>query len=66
MIVLNFVGDLTEVQLPVDYLSKKIKGFAFITYMIPENAVRAFTTLDGTSFMVNENEEIGTILEGFK
>ena len=46
-------GPLTEVHLPVDTLTKKTKGFAFITYMIPEHAVKAFSELDGTSFMVN-------------
>lgn len=44
-------GLLTEIHLPIDPLIKKIKGFAFITYMIPEHAVKAFTSLDGTSFM---------------
>jgi RNA recognition motif-containing protein len=43
-------GPLTEVHLPLDKLSKMVKGFAFITYVIPENAVQAFTKLDGTSF----------------
>ncbi|CAG2241255.1 MRD1 [Mytilus edulis] len=45
-------GPLTETHLPIDTLTKKLKGFAFITYMMPEHAVRAFTFLDGTSFMV--------------
>ncbi|CAC5419503.1 MRD1 [Mytilus coruscus] len=44
-------GPLTETHLPIDTLTKKLKGFAFITYMMPEHAVRAFTFLDGTSFM---------------
>ena len=43
-------GPLAEVTLPVDRLTKKIKGFAFITYVMPENAVEAFGKLDGTSF----------------
>ncbi|XP_071789462.1 probable RNA-binding protein 19 [Asterias amurensis] len=43
-------GPLTEVNLPIDSLTKKIKGFAFITFMMPEHAVKAFTELDGTTF----------------
>ncbi|XP_041348002.1 probable RNA-binding protein 19 isoform X2 [Gigantopelta aegis] len=43
-------GPLTEVNLPVDRLTKKIKGFAHITFMMPEHAVTAFTQLDGTVF----------------
>ena len=46
------VGPLTETSLPVDSLTKKIKGFAFITYMIPEHAVKAYTQLDGKVFQV--------------
>ncbi|XP_068166711.1 probable RNA-binding protein 19 [Antennarius striatus] len=43
-------GPLSEVHFPIDGLSKKPKGFAFITYMIPENAVTALTQLDGHIF----------------
>ncbi|XP_038059469.1 probable RNA-binding protein 19 [Patiria miniata] len=43
-------GPLTEVNLPIDPLTKKIKGFAFITFMMPEHAVKAFTDLDGKTF----------------
>ena len=45
-------GPLTEVNLPIDSFTKKIKGFAHITYMIPEHAVKAFTELDGKIFQV--------------
>ncbi|KAK3084206.1 hypothetical protein FSP39_010039 [Pinctada imbricata] len=44
-------GPITEVHVPIDSLTKKTKGFAFVTFMIPEHAVRAFSALDGTSFM---------------
>ncbi|XP_033112126.1 probable RNA-binding protein 19 [Anneissia japonica] len=44
-------GPLTEVNLPIDSLTKKVKGFAFITYMMPEHAVKAFSELDGSIFM---------------
>ncbi|XP_022101109.1 probable RNA-binding protein 19 [Acanthaster planci] len=43
-------GPLTEMNMPIDPLTKKIKGFAFITFMMPEHAVKAFTDLDGKTF----------------
>ncbi|KAJ3022223.1 hypothetical protein HKX48_006745 [Thoreauomyces humboldtii] len=43
-------GPLTEAHIPIDKLTKKPKGYAFILYLLPEHAVRAFTTLDGTIF----------------
>nr|CAH0113144.1 unnamed protein product [Daphnia galeata] len=43
-------GPLAETHLPIDKHSRKIKGFAFVTYVIPEHAVRAYTALDGTAF----------------
>lgn len=47
-------GPLSEVLFPIDNLTKKPKGFAFITYMIPENAVTALAQLDGHIFQVFE------------
>lgn len=47
-----FTGPLSEVHFPIDNLTKKPKGFAFITYMIPENAVTALAQLDGHVFQV--------------
>ncbi|XP_056131196.1 probable RNA-binding protein 19 [Lampris incognitus] len=43
-------GPLSEVLSPIDNLTKKSKGFAFVTYMIPENAVTALAQLDGHIF----------------
>ncbi|XP_061117388.1 probable RNA-binding protein 19 [Conger conger] len=43
-------GPLSEVHFPIDSLTKKPKGFAFITYMIPEHAVTALADLDGHIF----------------
>ncbi|CAN9513262.1 unnamed protein product [Ophioblennius macclurei] len=43
-------GPLSEVLFPIDNLTKRPKGFAFITYMIPENAVMALAQLDGHIF----------------
>lgn len=31
-------------------MTRKVKGFAFVTYVMPENAVKAYTQLDGTTF----------------
>jgi len=44
-------GPLTETSVPVDRLTRKYKGFAFVTFMMPEHAVAAFSALDSTSFM---------------
>lgn len=45
-------GPLSDVLFPIDTLTKRPKGFAFITYMIPENAVTALAQLDGHIFQV--------------
>lgn len=45
------LGPLSEVHFPIDSLTKKPTGFAFVTYMIPENAVSALA-LDGHVFQV--------------
>uniref|UniRef100_A0AAX7SV11 Probable RNA-binding protein 19 n=1 Tax=Astatotilapia calliptera TaxID=8154 RepID=A0AAX7SV11_ASTCA len=43
-------GPLSDVLFPIDTLTKRPKGFAFVTYMIPENAVTALAQLDGHIF----------------
>uniref|UniRef100_A0A3Q3X5K8 Probable RNA-binding protein 19 n=1 Tax=Mola mola TaxID=94237 RepID=A0A3Q3X5K8_MOLML len=43
-------GPLSEIHFPIDGLTTKPKGFAFVTYMIPENAVTALAQLDGHIF----------------
>uniref|UniRef100_A0A4W6GAC2 Probable RNA-binding protein 19 n=1 Tax=Lates calcarifer TaxID=8187 RepID=A0A4W6GAC2_LATCA len=43
-------GPISEVLFPIDNLTKRPKGFAFVTYMIPENAVTALAQLDGHIF----------------
>ncbi|NXV45520.1 RBM19 protein, partial [Uria aalge] len=43
-------GPLSEIHFPIDRLTKKSKGFAFITYMIPEHAVKAYAEMDGHVF----------------
>ena len=52
VLLYSIPGPLTEVSLPIDTLTKKLKGFAFVTYMIPEHAVKAFSELDGIIFQV--------------
>uniref|UniRef100_A0A7M4EJP2 Probable RNA-binding protein 19 n=1 Tax=Crocodylus porosus TaxID=8502 RepID=A0A7M4EJP2_CROPO len=46
----EYMGPLSEIHFPIDSLTKKPKGFAFITYMIPEHAVKAFAEVDGQVF----------------
>ncbi|NXT59731.1 RBM19 protein, partial [Pluvianellus socialis] len=43
-------GPLSEIHFPIDRLTKKSKGFAFITYMFPEHAVKAYAEMDGQVF----------------
>ncbi|XP_014667180.1 PREDICTED: probable RNA-binding protein 19 [Priapulus caudatus] len=43
-------GLLSEVSVPVDRLTGRIKGFAFATFMMPEHAVKAYAELDGSVF----------------
>ncbi|XP_066187422.1 probable RNA-binding protein 19 [Sylvia atricapilla] len=48
--VFSKYGPLSEIHFPVDKSTTKPKGFAFITYMIPEHAVKALAELDGQVF----------------
>ena len=41
-----------DITLPVDRFTKKIKGFAIVSFNPPENAVKAFAELDGSVFQV--------------
>ena len=43
-------GDLNEVYLPLDKTTKQNKGYAFVSYLMPEHAVKALNALDGTTF----------------
>ncbi|XP_073956712.1 probable RNA-binding protein 19 [Choristoneura fumiferana] len=43
-------GPLAEVNLPIDKVLRQSKGFATVTFMMPEHAVKAYTELDGTAF----------------
>ncbi|XP_050073836.1 probable RNA-binding protein 19 [Anopheles maculipalpis] len=41
-------GPVAEVDVPIDSITRKLKGFGTVTFMIPENAVTAFNELNGT------------------
>lgn len=43
-------GQLTEVYLPIDKNTKRVKGFAFVTFMFPEHAIAAMDALDKSKF----------------
>ncbi|XP_053525741.1 probable RNA-binding protein 19 isoform X3 [Artibeus jamaicensis] len=43
-------GPLSELHYPIDGLTKKPKGFAFVTFMFPEHAVKAYAEVDGQVF----------------
>ena len=43
-------GPLTEVTIPVDKTSNKSMGLAFVTFMLPEHAAKAYQELDGQIF----------------
>ncbi|XP_053135634.1 probable RNA-binding protein 19 isoform X2 [Hemicordylus capensis] len=48
--VFSKYGPLSEIHFPIDSLTKKPKGFAFVTYMFPEHALKAFAGVDGQVF----------------
>lgn len=41
-------GPLTEVNLPIDRITRKLKGFGTITFLMTEHAVKAYSELDGS------------------
>ncbi|ODM98908.1 putative RNA-binding protein 19 [Orchesella cincta] len=43
-------GPITEIHLPLDKITRKLKGFGFVSFMMPEHADNAFRALDGTIF----------------
>ena len=48
--IIYFTGPLAEVNMPIDSMSRLPKGFATVTFVMPEHAVKAYTELDGTAF----------------
>jgi multiple RNA-binding domain-containing protein 1 len=45
-----YLVQITEVMLPVDRNTRKVKGYAVVTFLVPENAAKAFVELDGSIF----------------
>ncbi|KAJ3220780.1 hypothetical protein HK099_004023 [Clydaea vesicula] len=43
-------GPVAEVHIPIDKLTKNSKGYGFVLFLIPENAVKAYSALDGSIF----------------
>ncbi|CAF1389336.1 unnamed protein product [Adineta steineri] len=46
----NPFGQITSINMPIDSLTKQPKGFAHVTFMFPEHALKAFNELDGRAF----------------
>ena len=46
----NEYGPLSEVLLPLDKMTKKPIGLGFVTFMLPEHAVKAYSEMDGKIF----------------
>uniref|UniRef100_A0A915HUU0 RRM domain-containing protein n=1 Tax=Romanomermis culicivorax TaxID=13658 RepID=A0A915HUU0_ROMCU len=45
----NF-GPLADLKMPLDPSTKKHKGYAMVSFVLPENALKAFAEMDGTVF----------------
>lgn len=43
-------GDISEVHIPIDRETKKPRGMAYVTFMLPEVAAQAHAALDGSIF----------------
>ncbi|CAH1403451.1 unnamed protein product [Nezara viridula] len=43
-------GPITEVIVPVDKISRQVRGYGIVTFLMPEHAVAAYCKLDGTVF----------------
>lgn len=48
MKILCSSGLLTEVNIPIDPVSRQMKGFGTVTFLMPEHAVKAYAELDGS------------------
>lgn len=46
--IIFYLGPLTEVNLPIDRITRKLKGFGTITFLMTEHAVKAYSELDGS------------------
>ena len=43
-------GPIAEVHIPIDKVTKESKGYGFVLFMLPENAVEAYVALDKSIF----------------
>lgn len=43
-------GPIAEINVPVDSITRQIKGFGTVTFVMPEHALQAFNKLDGSDF----------------
>lgn len=43
-------GPIAEINVPIDTITRQIKGFGTVTFVMPEHALQAFNKLDGTDF----------------
>ncbi|XP_052564586.1 probable RNA-binding protein 19 [Culex pipiens pallens] len=43
-------GPVSEIDLPIDANTRKLKGFGTVTFLMPEHAVLAYNELNGTFF----------------
>uniref|UniRef100_A0A6G1S8Q6 Putative RNA-binding protein 19 n=1 Tax=Aceria tosichella TaxID=561515 RepID=A0A6G1S8Q6_9ACAR len=48
--VFSKYGELTEVHFPIDKQTRMPKGYAYVEFMFPKNAARAYEELNGTQF----------------
>jgi hypothetical protein len=48
-------GDISEVHIPIDRETKKPRGMAYVTFMLPEVAAQAHAALDGSIFQVKRS-----------
>lgn len=48
--VFSKYGELTEIHFPIDKNTSLPKGYAYIEFMFPQNAVKAYEELNGTIF----------------
>ncbi|XP_075069988.1 putative RNA-binding protein 19 [Mixophyes fleayi] len=74
----NKYGHVSEIHFPIDKLTKKPKGFAFVTFLITEHAVKAYAEVDGQIFQgrilhvlpstvkKEEEGEVGAESSGYK
>eukprot|EP00727_Mastigamoeba_balamuthi_P005684 m51a1_g1735 hypothetical protein (754) ;mRNA; r:161398-164064 len=42
-------GRIAEVHIPIDRETRRSKGYAFVLYMVPSDALKAYTAMDGVS-----------------